>query len=130
MTVRARTRIARRLRRDGTDAERLLWRALREAVLPWRFRRQHPIGGHIADFACPAAKLVIEIDGGQHAAQQAADAARSASLAAHGYRVIRFWNNEVLGNCAGVQEQIRDACAGSPTSPRPSPPPGAERGQC
>src|ERR1700674_4397051 len=79
---RARTVTARRLRREGTDVERILWRALRERVVPWTFRRQHPIGRRIADFACPARKLVIELDGGQHAERMDADDRRDAELAA------------------------------------------------
>jgi len=82
----------------------MLWRALRGSALPYRFRRQHPIGRRIADFACPARKLVIELDGGQHAV--VTDAARTAELAAHGYRVIRFWNNDILENLGGVMEAI------------------------
>jgi very-short-patch-repair endonuclease len=104
-----RDRVARRLRRDATDAEQLLWRAPRESGMTWRFRRQHPIGGHIADFACPAGKLVIELDGGQHSSEANADAARSAALARHGYRVIRFWNNDVIGNIEGVVATIEAA---------------------
>ena len=106
MPLRPRTVIARRLRRDATDAEQLLWRALREGGMPWRFRRQHPIGRYIADLACAARKLVIEVDGGQHSAQTEADSARSAALARQGYRVIRFWNNEVTGNLDGVLRAI------------------------
>jgi very-short-patch-repair endonuclease len=100
--LRSRTVIARRLRRDAADVERKLWRALRDSGTSWKFRRQHPIGHHVADFACPARKLAIELDDGQHAAQVAADAARSVELAAHGYRVIRFWNNDVIDNIEGV----------------------------
>jgi very-short-patch-repair endonuclease len=79
--LRPRTLIARKLRHDATDVERRLWRALRENELPWKFRRQRPIGRRIADFACPERMLVIELDGGQHDAQAAADAVLSAPWA-------------------------------------------------
>jgi very-short-patch-repair endonuclease len=127
MALRHRTVIARRLRKDATDVERLLWRALRERCAAWRFRRQHPIGRRVADFACPAAKLVIELDGGRHDAARERDADRTTELAAHGYRVVRCWNNEVPGNIDGVLTRITGELGVSPTSPRPSPPPGAER---
>jgi very-short-patch-repair endonuclease len=81
MPPRPRTLIARTLRRDATQVERVLWRALREGGLPWKFRRQHPIGRRIADFACPARKLVIELDGGQHGGEASGDVAREAELA-------------------------------------------------
>ncbi len=113
MPLRARTLIARRLRRNATDAEQRLWRALREQLSEHRFRRQHPVGPYVVDFACAARKLVIELDGGQHAAQEPCDARRTTELARRGYRVIRFWNNDVSGNLAGVLETIRrelDAC--------------------
>ena len=105
--LRTRTLIARKLRSNSTDIERLLWRALRESGLPWKFRRQHPIGGRVVDFACPARKLVIELDGGQHAEQASADVLRTAEFARRGYRVIRFWNNDVIENIEGVLETIR-----------------------
>ena len=124
MTLRVRTMLARTLRRDSTDVERRLWCALRESGLPWKFRRQHPIGRHIADFACPARKLVIELDGGQHAQQHAADAARSAVIEAHGYRVIRFWNNDVSENLDGVLQRIRAALESPPPHPDPLRPRG------
>src|SRR5205823_3281550 len=104
MPLRSRTRIARRLRRNATEVEKRLWRALRELEFPQRFRRQHPVGGHAVDFACPAHKLAIELDGGQHAAQEHSDAARTAELGRHGYRVIRFWNGDVMNNLPGVLE--------------------------
>ena len=124
MRLRSRTIVARRLRRDATHVENMLWRALRESGTAWKFRRQHPIGKHIADFACPARKLAIELDGGQHDAQAAADAVRSAALAAHGYRVIRFWNNEVIENVDGVVMAILQALERPPPHPTPLRPRG------
>ncbi len=85
-----------------------MWRALRDSALPYKFRRQHPVGRRIADFACPARKLVIELDGGQHA-DSVGDATRTAEFTTHGYRVIRFWNSDVLENLDGVMETIRQA---------------------
>jgi very-short-patch-repair endonuclease len=72
-----------------------------------RVRRQHPIGPYIVDFASPGCKLAIELDGGQHSLHEEEDAARTDELARRGYRVIRFWNNEVMHNLAGVLETIR-----------------------
>ena len=120
--VRPKARRARRLRRDATEAERLLWRALCAMQLPVKVRRQHPIGRHIADFAVPSRKLVIEVDGGQHAIALARDTARSRMLAARGWRVIRFWNSDVMSNLPGVLETIAEELVRTPTSPRPSPP--------
>ena len=125
--LRPRTLIARKLRQDATDVERRLWRGLRENEFPWKLRRQHPIGRRIADFACPERKLVIELDGGQHDARNAADDARSAELARYGYRVIRFWNTDVMENLEGVLETIRRELEVPPPLPS-SPPPRAERG--
>ncbi len=85
-----------------TEAEKRLWRELRELELPHRFRRQHPIGRHIVDFACLAAKLAVELDGGQHALSVSADKLRSREIAYRGYRVVRFWNSEVMENLTGV----------------------------
>ena len=97
---------ARRSRRDSTDAERRMWSALRDRRLTrYKFRRQHPIGDFIVAFACTEHGLVIEIDGGQHA-DNPADARRTAWLNSQGGRVIRFWNNEVLANPAGVVDTI------------------------
>ena len=108
---------ARRLRRDMTDAEWVLWRLLRVAFPDWHFRRQVPIRHFIADFASHRAKLVIEVDGGQHATE--VDAPRSAIIAEEGYRVIRFWNHEVLGNREGVWSVIGSALR----TPHPTPTP-------
>ena len=107
MPLRPRTRIARRLRRDATEVEQRLWRALRERESPNRFRRQHPIGRYVVDFACPRLKLAIELDGGQHALQEEADTARTNEIVRYGYRVIRFWNGDVVKNLPGVIERIR-----------------------
>ena len=120
--VRPRTNRARKLRRDATEAERILWRALRAAALPVKVRRQHPIGRHVADFAVPARKLVVEIDGGQHASAAAQDAARTRALEARGWRVIRFWNSDVMSNLDGVLETIAAELRNPPSFPRPSPP--------
>src|SRR5688572_9797519 len=98
---------ARELRSNSTDAESALWGLLRENFSETRFRRQVPIRHFIADFASHSAKLVIEVDGGQH--QAAADAARTKLIEAEGYRVLRFWNNDVLGNPEGVWHAIREA---------------------
>ncbi len=97
---------ARHLRRRATDAERRLWRCLRHRALGgFKFRRQHPIGRYIADFACIQARLVVELDGGQHAAAPA-DAARTRVLQGQGYCVLRFWNNDVLARPQAVLGQI------------------------
>jgi very-short-patch-repair endonuclease len=100
---------ARRLRRDMTDAEKRLWRALREALPHAKFRRQSPVGPYIADFLSYRHRLIVEVDGGQHATTQANDARRTAFLKAQGYRVLRFWNNDVLQNTDGVLETIARA---------------------
>ena len=94
------TVVARKLRCHSTDAERLLWSRLRSRQLGVKFVRQFPIGPYVADFACRTAQLVIELDGGQHS--EATDAHRTATIEAHGYRLIRFWNNDVIENLEGV----------------------------
>lgn len=112
---------ARALRRNATDAERKLWQHLRARQLQGaRFRRQVPVGRYVVDFLCERAGVVVEIDGGQHAEQAEYDAARSAELETHGRIVLRFWNNEVLGNLEGVLDRIGREIAAAP-SPQPSP---------
>lgn len=107
---------ARRMRSDATDAERKLWSRLRRGQLGIKFKRQYPIEGFVADFCSPQLKLVIEVDGGQHLERSAYDAERSARLAHSGYRVLRFWNNDVLTNIDGVLEIIAESIK----SPSPS----------
>jgi very-short-patch-repair endonuclease len=97
---------ARALRRGSTDTERRLWAVLRDRRLAgYRFRRQHPIGDFIVDFVCTKHHLVVEADGGQHADSEA-DERRTKILKEEGWRVIRFWNNDVLANTEGVVETI------------------------
>jgi very-short-patch-repair endonuclease len=116
---------ARRLRKQTTDAERKLWSALRQKQLDgFKFRRQVPIGEFVADFACLSERLIIEVDGGQHDADREKDAARTAWLQIRGYRVIRFWNNDVLGNLDGVVQSILTALHDHPP---PQPPPQGGR---
>ncbi len=91
-----------------TDAERRLWARLRLQQLEGhRFRRQVPVGPYIVDFACLATRLVIEVDGGQHAADRPPEGRRTAWLESCGYRVLRFWNDQVLRETEGVMEAIR-----------------------
>ena len=94
---------ARTLRRKQTDAERLLWLHLRDRrLMRYKFRRQLPIGKYIADFVCLKCMLIIEVDGGQHLQEQRYDAVRTHYLESQGFRVLRFWNNDVLGNLEAV----------------------------
>jgi very-short-patch-repair endonuclease len=103
-----------------TDAERRLWNHFRQDQLGMRFRRQEPFEGFILDFVCYSAKLVIEIDGGQHADPNYGDAKRDQKLQQLGFRVLRFWNNEVLENTVGVLERITEVLR-QPPPPQPSP---------
>jgi len=114
---------ARDLRRNHTEAERRLWERLRGAQLrQMKFRRQQPIGPFIADFCCVQSKLIVEIDGGHHAARTAADTARSAYLTQLGYRVLRFWNRDVLNDT----DAVLDCIAAALSSPHPDPLPEGE----
>ena len=121
--------VARTLRRNQTDAERRLWGYLRDRRLDgWKFRRQHMFGPYVLDLYCAEAKLVIEVDGGQHDFDEHRkhDEARTAYLREQGLKVIRFWNNEVMENTTGVLEAIHEALG---PSPQPSPRASGERGK-
>jgi very-short-patch-repair endonuclease len=100
---------ARTLRHNMTEAEKRIWQILRShGMNGYKFRRQVPIGRYIADFASHEARLIVEIDGGQHDRSSPQEAGRSSFLENQGYRILRFWNNEVLANPDGVHETIAD----------------------
>ena len=108
---------AKDLRSGSTDAERILWSWIRAKRLEGlKFRRQHPMGRYIVDFACLERKIVIELDGGQHAEleRKEYDRERDNWLKKEGYRILRFWDNEVLTNINGVLEVIREHCLEHP----------------
>ena len=116
---------ARGLRRDMTDAEHSLWHQLRNRRLcGWKFRRQHEIDRYIVDFVCTEADLIVELDGAE---RMALDADRTRRLEAMGYRVLRFWNNDVLTNNEAVLGVILEAVASA--APHPDPLPEGEREQ-
>ncbi len=122
---------AKAMRREPTDAERRLWSQLRGGRLAGaKFRRQQPIGPYIADFVCQTHRLIIEVDGSQHA-DSLHDIRRDAFLTGKGYRLLRFWNNEVLSNMAGVKEAIFAAVTGPhpPTAARRAAPPSPLKGE-
>ena len=120
-------RRARVLRNRVTDAERHLWQFLRRHQLGgYRFRRQVPLFGYIADFACLDAKLVIELDGGQHQESSSKDQRRDRRIEAQGFRVMRFWNNQVFEETDAVLELILQAL--NATRPHPGLPPQAGEG--
>ena len=98
--------IARKMRREPTEAEALLWYHLRNRRLDgFKFRQQEPLAGYVVDFLCEEAKLIVEADGGQHTPQEGA--LRTQLLEAAGYTVLRFWNNDILSNTPGVLAEIR-----------------------
>jgi very-short-patch-repair endonuclease len=116
---------ARALRKRSTDAEAYLWRHLKNRQMEgFKFRRQQPMGRYVVDFANLEKKLVIEVDGGQHAIDPG-DKRRDKWVRAEGYKVLRFWDNEVLGNLEGVLEMIRNALL----TPHSDPLPQGERGE-
>ncbi|MDP6623975.1 MAG: endonuclease domain-containing protein, partial [Alphaproteobacteria bacterium] len=121
---------ARWLRQNATEAEKKLWTRLRRQQLEAaHFRRQVPIGPFVVDFACKRRKLIVELDGGQHAQQTERDTLRTTFLEARGYAVMRFWNNEVFENLEGVVETIAVTLQHRrPPPPRPSPESGEGAG--
>jgi very-short-patch-repair endonuclease len=122
--VKGLTGIARRLRKHSTDAEQHLWRDLRDRRIEgFKFRPQQPVGRYVVDFVNLEKKVVVELDGGQHALDPG-DKIRDEWLRAEGYKVLRFWDNEVFSNLEGVLENIRDALL----TPHPAPLPQGERG--
>jgi very-short-patch-repair endonuclease len=119
---------ARAMRLAPTEAERKLWWHLRHRLGPFNshFRRQALLGPYIADFVSHGPKLIIEVDGAQHGKRRARDAARTRFLESQGYRLLRFWNSEVLRNIDAVLEVIQKSILGTPT-PNPSPQEGGEQ---
>ncbi len=117
------------MRREPTEAEQALWLQLRGRRLGgYKFRRQWTIWPYLADFCCLEAKLIVEVDGGQHSEE--ADAARTAALRSQGFRIIRFWNNDVLENMDGVPAVILEALGGEKEEdPHPNPLPLAGEGK-
>lgn len=121
---------AKTMRAVPTDSEHRLWQHLRAGRLPkFKFRRQQPLGNYIVDFVCLEARLIVELDGGQHHGS-ASDIARDAWLTSQGFVVLRFWNNEVFGNLEGVVERILVQLQATP-SPQPlsGPRPPRRRGR-
>jgi len=114
------------LRTFMTDAEQKLWRSLRSRGAGWKFRRQVPLGPYIVDFVCFDSKLIIELDGGQHAESER-DAKRDRYFTGQGYRVLPFWNNDVLKNTDGVLSRIAELADPSPGAQRA--PPSPSRGE-
>lgn len=113
-------RNARELRNSATDAERKLWQQLKgRQMLGIKFRRQYPIAGYIADFASPDVRLVVELDGGQHLERREYDRQRSRRMACNGYRVLRFWNDDVLLRTDDVLAEIVRMIDATPSQPSP-----------
>jgi very-short-patch-repair endonuclease len=112
------TAIAKTLRKRPTDSERLLWKHLRaKQIEGYKFRRQEPMGRYIVDFACHEKRIVVEVDGSQHAKDKERDGERDRWLKEQGYNVLRFWNNEVLANIEGVLGVIRNLLLSPSLSP-------------
>ena len=116
-------RFARQLRHNATEAEQLLWKHLRRKQLSgMRFRRQHPIGPYVADFACLKERLIIELDGGQHSDSSQYDSQRDVYLAERGFRVLRFWDYQVMEDMDSVSAAVTEAVEPGPPQPAAAPP--------
>ena len=110
------TPLAKGLRKRSTDAERKLWHYLKAKQLEGlKFRRQQPIGSYIVDFVCLEKKVIVELDGGQHMAQEQKDRERDQTLEKSGFHVLRFWNTDVIQNVEAVYEVIREKCLSTPS---------------
>jgi crossover junction endodeoxyribonuclease RuvC len=113
------TDLARKLRHEGTEAEKRIWHLLRSRQIGTKFRRQQPIEGYIVDFVSFEHRLIIEIDGGQHAGPSDYEERRTRCLEANGFRILRFWNTEVMENEEGIYERIMSELRAA-TTPSPS----------
>ena len=119
---------ARELRKNPTDGERALWRHLRKRQLGgYKFRRQQPIGQYIVDFVSFEGRVVIELDGGQHSQQMDYDSKRTVWLEAQGYRILRFWNNQVLQEIEAVKTIVSKVLEDGVNTPHLNPPPQGGR---
>ncbi len=115
--------LARNLRRSSTEAEKRVWAHVRNRQLyGLKFKRQAPVCGFIADFLCESAKLIVEVDGGQHALNAEQDLDRTKVLESAGFHVVRFWNNDVMSNIEGVLSEIAKTAGVAPPHPNPLPP--------
>ncbi len=121
---------ARELQRSQTEAERVFWNHVRGRRLSgFKLRRQHPIVPFVVDFVCLDRRLIIELDGGQHAEDVEEDQKGSVFLESQGYRILRFWNTEVFEKMEGVLQTVLTVLNEASPSPRPSPPKSGERGK-
>ena len=119
---------ARKLRKNLTEAERTLWRYLRLRQFDGnKLRRQQPIGRYIVDFVCLEKKLIVEVDGGQHSEQVVYDSERNEWLERQGFRILRFWNNQVLKEIDAVKERIMEELISDSCTPHLNPPPQGGR---
>jgi very-short-patch-repair endonuclease len=119
---------ARELRKHMTEAERTLWKHLRlRQFAGHKFRRQQPIGQYIVDFVCFERRLIIEVDGSQHSEHNLTDTRRTEGLQTEGFRVLRFWNNQVLAETDAVKEKILEMLTEQPLTPHLNPPPQGGR---